>query len=88
MLHIFVLLDYLLCAYLLALDLLVFIVPLYVLALDACWAALENVTKTLAGFEAESRKKTKRNTNAIARPMLNIGGVVVVVLRFALIFQS
>jgi TRAP-type mannitol/chloroaromatic compound transport system permease small subunit len=74
--------------YLLALDLLVFIVFLYVLALDVCWAALENVTKTLAGCEAESRKTSKRNTNAIAKPMLNIGGVVVVVLRFALIIQS
>ena len=48
--------------YLLALDLLVFIVPLYLLALDDRWAALENATNTLAGSEAESRKKKKRNT--------------------------
>ena len=70
--------------YLLALDLLVFIVPLYLFELDVRWAALENATNTLAGSEAESRKKKKRSTNAISRPMLNIGGVVVVVLLFSL----
>ena len=70
--------------YLLALDLLVIIVPLYLLALDLRWAALEIATKTLAGSEAESRNKQKRSTNAISRPMLNIGSVVVVVLLVAL----